>query len=145
MDIRPLNDSFAVAPQITPEELPALRAAGFATVICNRPDEEVPPELGAERMRAAAEAAGLAFIDNPVRMAELDEAVVARQRAGAAAAAPEARTLAYCASGTRSTVVWMLAAAPETDPESLLAAARGAGYALDSLRPQLEALHAGGG
>ncbi len=145
MDIRPLTDRVAVAPQLSPEDMPALRAAGFATVICNRPDEEVPPELGAGRMRAAAEAAGLAFIDNPVRMDALDETVVACQRAGAAAATPDAMTIAYCASGTRSTVVWMLAAAPETDPDSLLAAARGAGYALDALRPQLEALYGAGG
>mgnify|MGYP006273240815 CR=1 FL=1 len=141
MDIRPLTDRFAVAPQLQPEDLPALRAAGIATLICNRPDEEVTPDIGTERMRAAAEAAGLAFIDNPVRMHALDDAVVARQRDAAASAAPDAKALAYCASGTRSTLVWMLAEAPQTDPDSLLAAARGAGYALDALRPQLEALH----
>lgn len=143
MDIRPLTGTYAVAPQIVPEDAPALRAAGFATLICNRPDEEVPPDLGADAMRAAAEAAGLVFVNNPVRLGALDETVVGLQHDTVAQARPDAKALAYCASGTRSTVVWMLGAAPQTDPDTLLAAAREAGYALDTLRPQLQALHDG--
>ena len=40
LHIRPVNNRFAVAPQIAPEDLPAIRAAGYVAVINNRPDEE---------------------------------------------------------------------------------------------------------
>jgi uncharacterized protein (TIGR01244 family) len=40
LTIRPLNDRFAVAPQIAPEDLPAVKAAGYVAVVNNRPDQE---------------------------------------------------------------------------------------------------------
>jgi len=141
MDIRPLTERYAVSPQIAPEDMPALRAAGYAAVICNRPDEEVPPELGSAAMREAAEAAGLAFATIPVMHGALGPDTVAAQRRAIAEA--DGPVLAYCASGTRSTIVWMLGAAPETVPDALLQAAQAQGYALQMLRPQLEALHRG--
>jgi len=141
MEIRPLSDDYAVSPQIAPEDMEAARAAGFATILCNRPDAEVPPERQAAAIRAAAEAAGLAFVDNPVTHAGMGpETVEAQSRAVAESPGP---VLAYCASGTRSTVVWMLGQAAETAPDALLAAARAQGYDLEMLRPQLEALHRG--
>jgi len=139
MHIRPLTPRYAVSPQISPGDLDAIKAAGFAAVICNRPDGEVPPELRAEAIGTAAAAAGLGFIENPVTHAGLDEANVRAQAEAIAEA--QGPVLAYCASGTRSTVVWMLGAAPTTAPDELLAAAHGQGYDLEMLRPQLEAIH----
>jgi len=40
MEIRKVDDSFAVVPQMQPDELTALAAEGFTAVICNRPDGE---------------------------------------------------------------------------------------------------------
>src|SRR6056297_454993 len=99
MEIRRLTPAYAVSPQIAPEDLPRIAEAGYRTVICNRPDPEVPPELQAASIRAAAEAAGLAFLVNPVTHGGMTPAMVAAQ-ANAIAAGP---ALAYCASGTRST------------------------------------------
>ena len=58
MDIRPLTPDYAVSPQIGLEDLAAIRAAGFAMVIDNRPDAEIPAELHTDGMRRAALAAG---------------------------------------------------------------------------------------
>ena len=66
MDIRPLTPDYAVSPQIAPEDLAAIKAAGFVMVINNRPDGEIPPQLRTELMRRAAEALGLDFVANPV-------------------------------------------------------------------------------
>ncbi len=141
MDIRPLTDRYAVSPQIAAEDIAALKEAGYSTIICNRPDAEVGPEERAEAIRAAAEAAGLAFVDNPITHGGMSADEVERQRRTIDEAGGP--VLAYCASGTRSTVVWMLGAAPEADPDALLAAARSQGYQLDMLRPQLESLRQG--
>ena len=44
MDIRRLTETYAVSPQITPEDVAAIKAAGFTTIINNRPDGEIPVE-----------------------------------------------------------------------------------------------------
>ena len=136
MDYAHITDGYAVAPQIDPAEVEAIRAAGFTDVICNRPDEEVSPDLVAEQMRAAVEGAGLRFHLNPVRNGALTEDNVRLQAEAIAGAAGP--VLAYCRSGTRSSVVWALGRTDMAADEILAATAR-AGYALDGLRPQLEA------
>lgn len=139
MDIRPLSDRYAVAPQIAPEDAAAIAEAGFDTVICNRPDAEVPPDLQAASVRAAVEAAGLRFVDLPATHSTLDDALVAAQREVALGG----RTLAYCASGTRSSIIWALGEAGHRPVDEILQDAARAGYDLAALRPRLE-VHAGG-
>ena len=137
MEIRRLSERHAVSPQIEPEDVPAIAEAGFGTVICNRPDEEVPTELRAEALRAAVEAAGLRFVELPATHATIDKALAAAQRA-----ASTGPTLAYCASGTRSSVLWAMGEATERAVVDVLADAARAGYDLSALRPRLEAIHA---
>ena len=137
MDARKITDSYFVAPQIAVEDMPALAEAGFTHIICNRPDEEVPPELQAEAMRRAAEAAGLVFVLNPVSNAGMTPDNITQQQQ--TLADDGAKILAYCRSGTRSTFVWGLANAERLAPHTILEAASGAGYDLTSIRPYLEA------
>ena len=66
MDIRPLTPDYAVSPQVDPEDFAAIAAAGYTTVINNRPCEEIPPSHQADVMRDAAEAAGLTFVVLPL-------------------------------------------------------------------------------
>lgn len=140
MDIRPLTETYAVSPQIDPEDMAAIRAAGFAMVIDNRPDGEIPPSHHTGAMQAAAEAAGLAFVANPVIGGMMTmENVEAQAAAIAAATGP---VLAYCASGNRSGVVWSMAVAGEIPTDDIIAATTRAGYQHDHLRPQIEALAA---
>ena len=139
MDIRPLSDAYAVSPQIEPGDVPGIAQAGFATVICNRPDAEVPPALHAARLRAAVEGAGLRFVELPAVHGGIDDALVEAQRE-AAAGGP---TLAYCASGTRSSVIWALGEAGRRPAGEILADAARAGYDLSALGPRLEGEAAG--
>lgn len=138
MDIRPLTPDYAVSPQIDPSDLPAIKAAGFAMVIDNRPDAEIPAPLHATTMQAAAQALGLAFVVNPVIGGALTLANVDAQRAAIAAATGP--VLAYCASGNRSSVVWALSQAGHLPVEDLIAIPARHGYQLEHLRPQLETL-----
>ncbi len=138
LDLRRLTDTYAVAPQIALEDLPAIRDAGFTTVIDNRPDGEIPGELHTEAMRRAAEAAGLAFVANPVIGGALTmENVTAQAAAIEAATGP---VLAYCASGNRSSVVWALAHAGKLPTDDLIGIPARFGYQLAHLRGQIEAL-----
>lgn len=138
MDIRPLTPGYAVSPQIEPADLPAIRAAGYTTVIDNRPDGEIPPHLHSAAMQAAAEAQGLTFVANPVIGGALTPANVAAQ--GAAIAAATGPVFAYCASGNRSSIVWALSQAGTLPDDDLVGIPARFGYQLDHLRPQLAAL-----
>ena len=141
MEIRALTPDYAVSPQITPEDLAAVKAAGYVTVIDNRPDAEIPAELHTEVMRSAAEALGLTFIANPVIGGALTEGNVATQRAAIDAATGP--VFAYCASGNRCSIVWALANAGKRPADELVGLPARFGYQLDHLRPQIEALAKG--
>jgi uncharacterized protein (TIGR01244 family) len=142
MDLRALTPTYSVSPQIMPEDLPAIKAAGYTTVIDNRPDGEIPPDLHASAMRTAAEALGLVFINNPVIGGGMTlDNVTAQKAAIAAATGP---VLAYCASGNRSSVVWALAHAGQMSADDLVGIPARFGYSLDHLRPQIAALAAKG-
>lgn len=134
MDIRHLTDTYAVSPQITPEDVGALKAAGFVRVICNRPDGEIPPELRAGEMRKAVEAAGLDFVENQIVPGDFSSDIVARQAQAMQADGP---VFAYCASGNRSSVVWALAQAGQVPADQLIGTAAKWGYNLEAIRPRL--------
>jgi uncharacterized protein (TIGR01244 family) len=138
MDYAEITPSYAVAPQIAPEDMPGLAEKGYTTVICNRPDHEVPPELQAAALRAAAEAAGLAFVENPVENGGLTLEMVEAQ--GAALADAPGPVFAYCRSGTRSAIVWALSQAGRQPTDAILSACSAAGYDLPQLRGQIDAL-----
>lgn len=136
MDARMITPAYSVSPQILPEDMADIAAQGFAAVICNRPDGEVPPDLHADVMARAAAAAGLTFHILPLTHQTMTPDNVARQRA--LIEGSDGPVLAYCASGTRSSVIWALGEAGHSPVDQVLAATRAAGYALDNLRPTLE-------
>jgi uncharacterized protein (TIGR01244 family) len=138
MDIRALTPDYAVSPQIAPADLAAIKAAGFVAVIDNRPDAEIEADLHTEIMRKAADAAGIAFHANPIiggMMTMQNVTTQADLMQGA-----EGPVLAYCASGTRCSVVWALAMAGQMPTDDLIGIPARFGYQLDGLRGQLEAM-----
>ena len=108
MDYRPITEDYSVAGQISADDMEPIKAAGFRSIICNRPDAEQPGQPTAAEIRQAAEAAGLSFRHIPI---------VSGQPIGSEDADAMARALdelegpvfAYCRSGTRSTNLFMAA------------------------------------
>ena len=138
MDIRPLSETFAVSPQIAPEDLAAIKAAGFTTIVCNRPDQEVPPGVQADDIRRAAEAQGLQFVMNPLSHGSLTMDHIETQ--GRALSEAEGPVFAYCASGNRSSILWALSQAGKVPTDDLVEAGARAGYNLEMIRPQIDQL-----
>jgi uncharacterized protein (TIGR01244 family) len=133
---RKLDDSISVAGQIAPEDIAEAARQGFTFVINNRPDGEAPGQPTGAEMEAAAKAAGLGYAAVPITHAGFTEQqVVAMGDALGAAPGP---VLAFCRSGTRSTLVWALARARAGDsPDELATKAAGAGYDLSPIRSLL--------
>jgi uncharacterized protein (TIGR01244 family) len=137
--IRHINESISVAPQIAVEQVAEIAAAGFKTIVNNRPDDEDAGQPSGDAIRAAAEAAGLNYVAIPVTHAGFSHPQIdAMTQALVDADGP---VLAYCRSGTRSCNLWALAAAKAgRNPNLLLAQAEDAGYDLRGIRPMLDAL-----
>ena len=131
VDIRTVTDSFAVAPQIGPEDVEDIAAAGYKTIIANRPDGEGgldQPRMG--QIRAKAESLGLTFVALPFSGAPTPEIV---ERTGHILAEAETPILAYCRTGTRSITAWALVHSGQGTSEEIVSAAAGAGYDLSSI------------
>lgn len=105
MEIRQLTEDYAVAPQIGVEHVPLIKAAGFKSLISNRPDAE-DGAVPHDEIEAAARAAGLEFRYIPVISGQITQANVDDQ-ADALDALPKP-VLAYCRSGTRCTNLYAL-------------------------------------
>lgn len=140
MDIRQITPRFYAAPQLSAEDMPQIAAAGIKRVLCNRPDQEIPPSHHASVLEQAAKDAGLEFVILPLTHQNMTPQVIAQNKELIDAC--DGPVVAYCASGTRSTYAWALGAAQDMDVEDIVSAARAGGYELSSLRPTLEAISA---
>lgn len=138
---RKLDDNVFASPQITASDLDLAIANGIKLVINNRPDDESDDQTPGAEIDAVARAAGIDYIAIPVTSAGFSEAqVTAMADALARATGP---VLAYCRSGTRSTLLWALAEASHgANPETLVSQAAQAGYDLGPIRAMLDMLAA---
>ncbi|MFA5949542.1 MAG: TIGR01244 family sulfur transferase [Hyphomicrobium sp.] len=129
--IVPITPDFAVAGALTPQEMEAIAAAGFRTVINNRPDGEEFGQATAEACGEAARRFGLLYYHLPAagRDELMSEALV--KATLAAIAASPGPILAHCRSGYRSTVIWAAAAAQAGACSVAEVAARAAAAGVD--------------
>lgn len=138
MEIRKLTDELSVAQQITPADVAALAAAGFKSIVCNRPDGEEEGQIPFEDIARVANEHGMQAAHLPVISGQVqdDQAV---QMAGALAELP-APVFAFCRTGTRSTVLWALSRAGRQPTDEVLSIAKNAGYDLEAMRNRLDCL-----
>lgn len=131
MDVKRINDDISVSPQISPDDLPAIKAAGFVAVINNRPDGESPDQPSSAVMQAAAEKAGLAYHYIPLGRDGVSPEMVAQTEA--VLEGSNGPVFAYCRSGTRSTTLWALSQAGKLPADEIVSEAAGAGYDMSHL------------
>lgn len=139
-DFRRLSESVWASPQISLADVAEAGGAGVALIINNRPENESADQTPGAAIAAAAEQAGMAYLAIPITHAGFSrEQVHAMQQA---LAATEGRVLAYCRSGTRSTLLWALAqAASGIEPAEIVQAAEAAGYDVAPIRALIDQLH----
>ena len=140
-DFRQLSETFLASPQVTAEDIAEAAALGVTLVVNNRPDGESPDQPPGAEIERAARAAGLDYLSIPI-----DQSGFSREQFEALAEAldrTDGKTLGYCRSGTRSTLLWALAQASRgAEPGDLASAAATAGYDLAPITPALDRLAA---
>lgn len=141
-DFRRLTETIMASPQIGVDDVAAAKALGVTLLINNRPEGESEDQVPGAAIEAAARDAGLAYIAIPITHAGFSQPQVDAMRAALDSAAG-GKVLAYCRSGTRSTLLWALAqSARGDDPEELADIAAAAGYDVAPVRPAMDALAA---
>lgn len=106
--VQRLSDAVSVSPQLGPEAMAEAAAAGFRSVVNNRPDfEGGPSQPTSASVEAAAHAAGLDYVWLPVAPGFQTPEEIARF-AGLIAELPKP-ILAFCRSGTRSAKLFQAA------------------------------------
>ena len=102
---RLVEPGFYVTPQLAAEDMAGIQAAGFVSVINNRPDHEGgPAQPDSEALAAAAHAVGLSYRHLPVPPSGYAD-VDARQMVELVQSLPQP-VLAFCRTGTRSAALY---------------------------------------
>ena len=137
MDIKPLHESLSVSGQIRLGDLKVLAAAGFKTIINNRPDGEMPRQPRSETLAKRAKELGIKYHYIPVVSGGMTD----RNVADFAKVLPKAKepVLAFCRTGTRSTILWAKASKGTMSANDIIKTAAGAGYDLSKMKPDLTA------
>jgi len=142
--LRPLTPAIFVAPQIGLDTIARAGELGVTLIVNNRPEGESPDQTPGTEIETAARAAGIAYVAIPVthsgfapwQLDALDEALGANA---------DGKTLCYCRSGTRSTLLWCLVRARAGDsPDEIAETAAAAGYDVTPIREMMHALAARG-
>ena len=142
-DFRQLSETVFASPQIDIADLETAKAAGVTLIVNNRPDGEEPSAPQGAEIEAAANALGLDYVAIPIdhsgfsheQIDAMGEAIKSAEQSANGA------TLAYCRSGTRSTLLWALAQAKAGQaPEAIARAGMEAGYDVSPIRTLLESL-----
>lgn len=141
MAFRKLTEQVRVSPQISAADVGVAADQGISLIINNRPDDESDDQPPGSAIAAAAQAAGLDYVAIPVTHSGFSEPQVEAMVAAMAKAAGP--VLAYCRSGTRSTLLWALAEASQGgDPDAITNLAAKAGYDANPVRPLMDMLRA---
>ena len=136
-----LTDDIYASPQIGLSEIAEAGALGVTLIINNRPEDESDDQTPGAEIEAAARAAGMDYVAIPVTHSGFSEPQV--EAMAAALEGADGGVLAYCRSGTRSTLLWALAESSQGgDPDALTNMAAKAGYDVSPIRPLMDMLKA---
>ena len=108
-DFREVTPTFWASPQIGLDDVREAKARGFTLIVNNRPEGESDDQVPGDAIAAEAAACGLAYQAIPITHAGFGEEQVAAMTTALAEA--QGPVLAYCRSGTRSSLLWALAQA----------------------------------
>jgi len=136
---RQLTDRLWVSPQISVANVADAATMGITLIINNRPEGESDNQTAGDDIAAAASAQGIVYAAIPVTHSGFSRTQVTAMCE--ALASTQGKILAYCRSGTRSTLLLALAQASEgADLQVLTEQAARVGYDLGPVRAMMDML-----
>ncbi|EKO3617114.1 TIGR01244 family sulfur transferase [Vibrio metschnikovii] len=126
-----LTPQLTVAPQIEPSDIEQIAGLGFKSVINNRPDGEESGQPLNQVIEQHADQLGLAYVYLPVVGGQISEAQI--HQFGELLQTLPQPILAFCRTGTRSSMLWSLASQDSAMFSERLQVATKQGFKLDGL------------
>lgn len=126
-----LTPQLTVAPQIEPSDIEQIAGLGFKSVINNRPDGEESGQPLNQVIEQHADQFGLAYVYLPVVGGQISEAQI--HQFGELLQTLPQPILAFCRTGTRSSMLWSLASQDSAMFSERLQVATKQGFKLDGL------------
>jgi len=137
-----LDETCQASPQISVRDVEAASGLGIGMIVNNRPEGESDDQTPGAEIEAAARAAGMDYVAIPVTHAGFSQGQVDAMLTALEGA--KGKVLAYCRSGTRSTLLWALACSKAgDDPAKLAQQAAQAGYDVSPIRQLMDMLASG--
>lgn len=103
MSIRKIDERFATAGQIRPQDVEALAGQGFVAIVSARPDGEEPGQPAFAEIAREAERHGMKAVHIPITGTPSPDHVARFKKAMATTDGP---VLGYCRSGARSAALY---------------------------------------
>ena len=126
MEIKRVDELISVSPQISASDIPALAAAGFKSIVCNRPDGEGNDQPLFDEIEEAAVKEGLQITYQPVQSGKVMDSDA--ETFGHWFDTTPKPVLAYCRTGTRSVTLWSMSQAGKMPLPEILEKTKTAGY-----------------
>jgi uncharacterized protein (TIGR01244 family) len=136
-----LTNSLLISPQISVDDVHTAHGLGVTLIINNRPEGESDDQVPGSAIEAAARGVGMDYVAIPITHSGFSQPQVEAMESALDGA--EGSVLAYCRSGTRSTLLWALAESKSgSEPDELTEIAAAAGYDVSPVRPLMDMLRA---
>ena len=127
MTAKPITAKLSVSEQVLPQDLVGLSAAGFKSILCNRPDGEGADQPAFAEIEAAAAALGMQAAYLPIVSGKVGDADATAF--GDLMDSLPKPILAYCRTGTRSATLWSLSEGGRGRPlPEIITTTKAAGY-----------------
>lgn len=106
LSVRWIDGDFAVGGQVDPADIAKVKAAGFKSILCARPDLEEPGQPAFGLVAQSAAAAGIETVHIPVSGPLTEGALIRMEQALETLPRP---ILGYCRSGARAGSLYVAA------------------------------------
>ena len=103
-DWKELDQQVTVAPQIRPEDVPHIAAAGYRVIVCNRPDGEEAGQPDWNEIQQACRQNGIT--PKYIPQADREPTDYAVSGFGRVMRETEGKVFAFCRTGTRCEILW---------------------------------------
>ncbi|NOU06855.1 MAG: TIGR01244 family phosphatase [Hyphomicrobiaceae bacterium] len=131
MNFQKIDDNLTVSPQISATDVVAIKAAGYKSIVCHRPDAEASDQPLFREIQDAANAANIKIQHQPVVSGKISDAdAVAFGKLMRELPKP---VFAFCRTGTRSASLWALAESNRLPLADIVGATKAAGYDMSGI------------
>lgn len=134
MKRKQLTNNLFVSEQISLEDVRLAAEAGIKTIVCNRPENEDQNQIPFSKIETEANSLGISTVAVPVVGGSISDDDVTKFTSVLNSSSRP--ILAYCRTGTRSTILWGLSRSGKIPLSEVLEKAAKAGYDISSIKPR---------